>query len=45
MPAPQPMDILILDLGLPGMDGFEVIRQLRGLGSSIPDHRSVQPHR
>ena len=31
-----PMDILILDLGLPGMDGFEVIRQLRALGSSIP---------
>jgi two-component system, OmpR family, KDP operon response regulator KdpE len=32
----SPMDILILDLGLPGKDGFEVIRQLRGLGSSIP---------
>jgi two-component system KDP operon response regulator KdpE len=31
-----PMDILILDLGLPGIDGFEVIRQLRSQGSSIP---------
>jgi two-component system, OmpR family, KDP operon response regulator KdpE len=31
-----PMDVLILDLGLPGVDGFEVIRQLRELGSTIP---------
>ncbi len=30
------VDVLILDLGLPGMDGFEVIRQLRETGSSIP---------
>jgi two-component system, OmpR family, KDP operon response regulator KdpE len=29
-------DLLILDLGLPDLDGFEVIRQLRDLGSSIP---------
>jgi two-component system, OmpR family, KDP operon response regulator KdpE len=29
-------DLLILDLGLPGLDGFEVIRQLRDLGSTIP---------
>jgi two-component system, OmpR family, KDP operon response regulator KdpE len=29
-------DLLILDLGLPDLDGFEVIRQLRELGSSIP---------
>jgi two-component system KDP operon response regulator KdpE len=29
-------DLLILDLGLPDLDGFEVIRQLRDFGSSIP---------
>jgi two-component system, OmpR family, KDP operon response regulator KdpE len=29
-------DLLILDLGLPDLDGFEVIRQLREFGSSIP---------
>ena len=27
-------DLLILDLGLPDLDGFHVIRQLRDLGSS-----------
>ena len=29
-------DLLILDLGLPDLDGFEVIRQLREFGSTIP---------
>jgi two-component system, OmpR family, KDP operon response regulator KdpE len=29
-------DLLILDLGLPDVDGFEVIRRLRELGSTIP---------
>jgi len=29
-------DVVVLDLGLPGMDGFEVISQLRGSGSPIP---------
>jgi two-component system KDP operon response regulator KdpE len=29
-------DLLILDLGLPDLDGFEVIRKLRELGSTIP---------
>ena len=29
-------DLLILDLGLPDLDGLEVIRQLRELGSDIP---------
>lgn len=29
-------DVLVLDLGLPGMDGFEVIRQLRDAGSAVP---------
>ncbi|TQF66034.1 response regulator transcription factor [Rhodococcus spelaei] len=28
-------DLLILDLGLPGMDGLEVCRQLRGAGSDL----------
>ncbi|MGH3112110.1 MAG: response regulator transcription factor [Gaiellaceae bacterium] len=29
-------DLLILDLGLPGKDGFEVLRELRHRGNSIP---------
>ena len=29
-------DAVILDVGLPGMDGFEVARQIRGTGSRIP---------
>lgn len=29
-------DILVLDLGLPDIDGFDIIEQLRGQGSAIP---------
>ncbi len=29
-------DLAILDLGLPRMDGIDVIRQIRGLGHSVP---------
>jgi len=29
-------DLLILDLGLPGKDGFEVLRELREAGSQLP---------
>lgn len=29
-------DILLLDLGLPGMDGMQVIRQLRKQGNNLP---------
>ena len=32
----DPFDVLVLDLGLPGMDGFEVIRQLREGRSALP---------
>jgi two-component system, OmpR family, KDP operon response regulator KdpE len=32
----EPFDVLVLDLGLPGMDGFEVIRMLRESGSTLP---------
>jgi two-component system KDP operon response regulator KdpE len=30
------VDLLVLDLGLPDMDGFEVIRRLRESGSAVP---------
>jgi len=31
-----PLDAAIVDLGLPGLSGIEVIKQLRGLGKSLP---------
>lgn len=30
------VDLVILDLGLPGMDGLEVVKRLRGEGKSVP---------
>jgi two-component system KDP operon response regulator KdpE len=30
------IDVLVLDLGLPGVDGFDVIKQLRESGSAVP---------
>lgn len=32
----NPVDLVVLDLGLPGMDGLEVVRRLRGEGSATP---------
>jgi two-component system KDP operon response regulator KdpE len=32
----NPVDLLVLDLGLPGMDGLEVVRRLRADGTATP---------
>ncbi len=32
----SPFDLVVLDLGLPGMDGLEVCRRLRNEGSGVP---------
>jgi DNA-binding response OmpR family regulator len=32
----EPVDLVVLDIGLPVMDGFTVLRQLRGQGCTVP---------
>jgi DNA-binding response OmpR family regulator len=32
----DPVDLVVLDLGLPGMDGLEVCRRLRAAGHTVP---------
>ena len=34
--AMQSYDVVILDLGLPGIDGFEVLRRMRRRGAAVP---------
>jgi DNA-binding response OmpR family regulator len=32
----EPADLVVLDVMLPGLDGFEVLRRLRGAGDKVP---------
>jgi two-component system, OmpR family, response regulator len=32
----EPFDIVLLDLGLPGMDGFDLLKRLRKRGNTVP---------
>jgi len=32
----EPVDLVVLDVGLPDIDGFEVLARLRGQGSNVP---------
>ncbi len=34
--AEPAFDVLVLDIGLPGMDGFQIVRRLRARGSAVP---------
>ncbi|GLJ79417.1 response regulator transcription factor [Microbacterium imperiale] len=34
--ADEQIDLVVLDVGLPGIDGFDVLRQIRENGSAIP---------
>ena len=36
-------DLMVLDIGLPGMDGFEVLDQLRSQGSQDAGDRADRP--
>jgi DNA-binding response OmpR family regulator len=34
--AAEPIDLIVLDLGLPDIDGLDVLRELKARGSDVP---------
>ena len=36
-------DLIVLDLGLPDMDGLDVVKQIRDSGGTLTDYNPVEP--
>ena len=43
--AQEAFDVAVIDIGLPGINGLELTRRLRGSGRHRPHHRRYHPSR